>query len=56
MINAIEYTAWDTIDMQGPMTVLEIVEYFMKKYGLKLTLIALSSTILYNTFIAQGQN
>jgi len=52
----IAYTAWDTIDIQGPMTVWEIVQHFLEKYGLKLTIIALSSTILYSSFLAQATN
>jgi len=50
------FTPWDTIDIKGPMTVLEILQYFKKKYGIKISILCSSSTMLYNTFMPQGGN
>lgn len=50
------FMAWDMIDIKGPMTTLEILEYFKKIYGIKLSILSSSSTILYSNFMPQGGN
>ena len=52
----LDFTAWDTIDIQGPMTILEIIQYFQKKYGVKLSIISLSSAVLYITYMPEPTN
>ena len=42
------WTAWDIIDIKGPMTCLEFVEYFQKKYEVKISSISSNSkTIIF---------
>lgn len=47
IINPLGFSSWDKIDIQGPMTLQGIIDFFREKYGIKLSIIAMKAHLLY---------
>ncbi len=45
------FTVWDKIVVQGSMTVREIIDYFMKQYGVEVNFISGNGISLIQTFL-----
>ncbi|CAF1335638.1 unnamed protein product [Rotaria sordida] len=51
-----EYTLWDRFDVQGDMTLEEIIEYFKKEYKLVVTMLAAGLIVLYAPHFMRQSN
>ena len=47
-----EWTVWDIIEIKGPMTCLEFVDYFKKEYEVKISSISSNSKVIIFMFMA----
>ena len=54
-ISNLGYTIWDIIEINGPMTVGELIAYMKEKYGVKITLISSGKYTVYNSYVSSAK-
>lgn len=44
------FTNWDKIDVSGPLTVQGLIDHFTSKFKVKLSIMSVGKTCIYNSY------